>query len=55
MEDEEEALARALELSRIEHQQGQAASPSSNDCKGQPSFSRQSPHGNWVRSMLNVQ
>lgn len=54
MENEEEALARALELSRIEDQQGQAASASPDDHNSRPLFSRQPPHGNWVTSMFCV-
>ena len=39
MEDEEEAYARALERSRLEHQQIQRASANPPDQRGQSSFS----------------
>lgn len=49
MEDEDDALARVLELSRIEHQQGQAASTNQPDHKSSPSFSTQPPQRNLVK------
>lgn len=52
-DDEEEALARALELSRIDHQQSQRASANPPDEKSQPSSSTRrssSPRINLVNS-----
>ena len=53
-DDEEEALAKALELSRMDHQQSQGASPNPPDQKGQPSFSTRSPQINLVNSLTSV-
>lgn len=54
MEDEEEALAKALERSRIDHQQSQAASANPPDQKGHPSFSTRPPQIHLVNSLTSV-
>jgi len=46
MEDEDAALARALELSRLDHQQSQRASANPPDEKSRPSSSNQRPRIN---------
>lgn len=43
MEDEDAALARALELSRLDHQQSQRASANPPDEKSRPSSSNRRP------------
>lgn len=49
MEDDyEKALAKALELSRMDHQQSQRASANPPDQSGQPSSSTQRPPINLV-------
>lgn len=48
MEDEEEALARALELSRIEQQTNQAASSIPHDDKDRSFLPGQLAHGDLV-------
>ena len=55
MDDEEEALARALELSRLDYQQSQRASANPPDQRGQSSSSmRLSPINLVSRSKYAV-
>jgi len=52
LENEDEALARVLELSLLEHEENQAASTSSHGQKDQPTHTRQTDHRTSVTFLI---
>lgn len=52
MEDDDEALAKAMELSRTEHRHSQGSSASSHDHKDQPLYSNSPALGESVTSSV---